>query len=254
MPRYKPVHRDPLLLPVVLADQVQPGTFEFALDHLVDHELDLSALDARFRNDVTGASAYDPRVMLKIVLLAYSRGLITSRRIEQACRQNVLFMAVSGDSQPSYTHIAKFVRELGKQIQPLFTQILLTCDRQDLIGRQMFAIDGVKLPSNASKERSGTHAQLRHRADRLDKAARKMIELHRSRDDGGGEPAGDADRRQRIDALHKEAQATRDFLAREQQRRNRKGQELKSNVTDNDSAKASVLHGAQHREARAQRI
>ena len=70
MPRYKPVHRDPLLLPVVLAEQIQPGTFEFALDHLVDHELDLSALDAKFRNDETGASAYDPRVMLKIVLLA----------------------------------------------------------------------------------------------------------------------------------------------------------------------------------------
>ena len=106
MPRYKPVHRDPLLLPVVLSEQLQPGTFEFALDHLVDHELDLRALDARFRNDETGASAYDPRVMLKIVLLAYSRGLNTSRKIEAACRQNVLFMAISGDSQPSYTHIA----------------------------------------------------------------------------------------------------------------------------------------------------
>ena len=101
MPRYKPVNRDPLPLPVVLAEQVQPGTFEFALLHLVDHELDVSALDARFHNGETGASAYDPRVMLKIVLLAYSRGLISSRRIEQACQQNVLFMAVSGDSQPS---------------------------------------------------------------------------------------------------------------------------------------------------------
>ena len=243
MPRYKPVHRDPLLLPVVLAEQVQPGTFEFALDHLVDHELDLSALDARYCNDETGASAYDPRVMLKIVLLAYSRGLISSRRIEQACQQNVLFMAVSGDSQPSYTHIAKFVHELGEQILPLFTQILLTCDRQGLIGRQMFAIDGVKPPSNASKERSGTHAELRHRADRLDKAARKMIELHRSRDDGADEGAPDAQRQQRIDSLQKEAQATRDFLAREQQRRNRKGQELKSNVTDNDSAKMATSKG-----------
>jgi transposase len=244
MPRYKPIHRDPLLLPVVLADQLQPGTFEFALDHLIDHELDLSALDARFRNDECGASAYDPRVMLKIVLLAYSRGLISSRRIEQACAQNVLFMAVSGDSQPSYTHIAKFVRELGEQIALLFTQVLLTCDRQGLIGRQMFAIDGVKLPSNASKERSGTHAELRHRADRLDKAARKMIELHRSRDDAGGdECAGDVQRHQRIEALHKEAQATREFLAREPQRRNRKGQELKSNVTDNDSAKMATSKG-----------
>jgi transposase len=243
MPRYKPVHRDPLLLPVVLADQVQPGTFEFALDHLVDHELDLSGLDARFCNDQTGASAYDPRVMLKIVLLAYSRGLITSRKIEQACRQNVLFMAVSGDSQPGYSHIAKFVRELGEQIGSLFTQVLITCDRQGLIGRQMFAIDGVKLPSNASKERSGTHAELRHRAERLDKAARKMIELHRSRDERGEEGDSPRELQQRIDALHCEAQATRDFLAREQQRRNRKGAELKSNVTDNDSAKMATSKG-----------
>jgi transposase len=245
MPRYKPVHRDPLLLPVVLSEQLQPGTFEFALDHLVDHELDLRALDARFRNDETGASAYDPRVMLKIVLLAYSRGLNTSRKIEAACRQNVLFMAISGDSQPSYTHIAKFVRELGEQIQPLFTQVLLVCDRQGLIGRQMFAFDGVKLPSNASKERSGTHAQLRHRAERLDKAARRMIELHRSRDaaDGPDEGGGGGARQRRIEELHREAQAMRDFLSREQPRRNAKGQELKSNVTDNDSAKMATSKG-----------
>ena len=245
MPRYKPVHRDPLLLPVVLAEQIQPGTFEFDLDHLVDHELDLSALDARFRNEETGASAYDPRVMLKIVLLAYSRGLNTSRRIEAACRQNVLFMAISGDSQPSYTHIAKFVRELGEQIRPLFTQVLLVCDRQGLIGRQMFAFDGVKLPSNASKERSGTHAELRHRAERLDKAARKMIELHRSRD-AAGEPeegGGSGGQQRRVDELHREAQAMREFLAREQPRRNAKGQELKSNVTDNDSAKMATSKG-----------
>jgi plasmid stabilization system protein ParE len=85
MGRYKPVHRDPLLLPVILADQVHPGTFEFALDHLVDHELELSALDARFHKDESGASAYDPRVILTIVLLAYSRRLISSRTIERAC-------------------------------------------------------------------------------------------------------------------------------------------------------------------------
>lgn len=245
MPRYKPVHRDPLLLPVVLAEQIQPGTFEFALDHLVDHELDLSALDAKFRNDETGASAYDPRVMLKIVLLAYSRGLNSSRRIEAACRQNVLFMAISGDSQPSYTHIAKFVRELADQIRPLFTQVLLVCDRQGLIGRQMFAFDGVKLPANASKERSGTHAQLRHRADRLDRAARRILELHQSRDASGEPDGGGAGhpRQGRIDALHREAKAMREFLARCQPRRNAKGQELKSNVTDPDSAKMATSKG-----------
>jgi transposase len=243
MPRYKPVDRSPRFLPVVLSEQIQPGTFEFALDHLVDHELDLSALDARFNNDETGASAYDPRVMLKIVLLAYSRGLISSRAIERACAQNVQFMALSGDAQPSYTHIAKFVRELGEGIKPLFTQVLMTCDRLGLIGRHMFAIDGVKLPANASKERSGTHAELRHRADRLDQAADKIIELHRSQDSETREADLHGQRQARIEALRKEARATRDFLARSCPRRNRKGGELKANVTDNDSAKMATSKG-----------
>ena len=119
MARYKPIQRSGMFIPAMLAEQIQPGTFEFALDHLIDHELDLSALDAKFHNDEVGASAYDPRVMLKIVLLAYSRGLISSRKIEQACSQNVPFIAISGDSQPSYTHIAKFVRELGHEVQTL---------------------------------------------------------------------------------------------------------------------------------------
>jgi transposase len=122
MPRYKPVDRGPMLLPVVLEEQIQPGTFEFALDRLVDTELDLSALDAKFNYDEVGASAYDPRVMLKSVLLGYSRGLISSRRMEQACQDDVVFTAISGDSRPSYTHIAKFVRSPGPDIHTLFTQ------------------------------------------------------------------------------------------------------------------------------------
>lgn len=242
MPRYKPVERNGLFIPVVLEEQIQPGTFEFALTHLVDEGLELSALDAKFRNDTTGASAYDPRVMLKIVLLAYSRGLITSRKIERACEQNVLFMAVSGDARPSYTHIARFVRELGPQIGALFTQVLMTCDRLGLIGKTMFAIDGVKLPGNASKERSGTHAELAHRADRLERAAAKIVALHQAQDEHGGAPLH-AQRQARIDELRREARATREFIARHPKRVNRKGGELKTNITDPDSAKMATGKG-----------
>ena len=243
MPRYKPIDRSPRFLPVVLSEQILPGSFEFALDHLVDHELDLAELDAKFNNDEVGASAYDPRVMLKIVLLAYSRGLISSRAIERACVDNVQFIAISGDSHPSFAHIAKFVRELGDQVKDLFSQVLMTCDRLGLIGREMFAIDGVKLPANASKERSGTHAELLHRAKRLDKAAGKIVKLHQAQDNTTQEPDLQAKRQARIEALRKEAQATRDFVARSPKRTNRKGQELKTNVTDPDSAKMATSKG-----------
>ena len=204
MPRYKPSDCHALMLPVVLSEQIVPGSFAFALNYLVDHELDLSALDARFKNDEVGASAYDPRVMLKIVLLAYSQGLISSRSIAAACARNVQFIAISGDSQPSHAHIAKFVVSLSDQIKPLFAQVLMTCDAQGLIGREMFAIDGVKLPSNASKERSGTHEELSHRAERLDKAADKILTLHQAQDKAGTQEALDAKRQARIDALRQD--------------------------------------------------
>jgi transposase len=243
MARYKPQDRNSLLLPVVLSEQIVPGSFAFALDYLVDNELDLTALDAQFNNDDVGASAYDPRVMLKIVLFAYSQGLISSRAIEQACARNVQFIAISGDSQPSHTHIAKFVCSLSEQIKPLFSQVLMTCDAQGLIGREMFAIDGVKLPSNASKERSGTHEELRHRADRLERAADKILARHQAQDKTGNQEAPEAKRQARIDALRKEASRTREFVASNPPRQNRKGQELKTNVTDPQSAKMATSKG-----------
>jgi len=90
--------------------QIVPGSFEHALAHLIDHELDLSAFEARFRNDTTGAAAYPPGVLLKIVLLAYSRGIMSSGAIEAGCRQNVLFMAISSDTQLHFTTIAQFIK------------------------------------------------------------------------------------------------------------------------------------------------
>ena len=243
MARYKEIDRSPRFLPVVLSEQILPGTFEFTLDHLVDEELDLSALDARFNNDETGAPAYDPRVMLKIVLLGYGRGLVSSRSIERTCRQNVLFIALSGDSAPSYAHIAKFVRELGEEVGKLFAQVLLTCDRLGLIGKELFAIDGVKLPGNASKERSGTQAELLHRARRLEKAAAKIIETHQSKDEGKGEQDLEVRRRQQLERIRREAQAMRAFVKANPPKTNAQGQELKSNATDNDSAKMATSKG-----------
>jgi transposase len=70
MARFKTVNMSPRFLPVVLEQQLAPGIFEYALHTLIDSEFYLSALAAKFRNDETGAPAYDPAVMLKIVLLA----------------------------------------------------------------------------------------------------------------------------------------------------------------------------------------
>ena len=86
MARYKPIDTSPRFIAVDLERQLLPGTFEHALNYLIDHEIDLSGFDARYKNDETGASAYPPAMLLKVVLFAYSRGIVSSRHIERACR------------------------------------------------------------------------------------------------------------------------------------------------------------------------
>jgi len=244
MARFKAVNMNPRFLPVVLEQQLVPGTFEYALHTLVDTEFDLSTLASKFRNGETGAPAYDPAVMLKIVLLAYSRGMMSSRTIERACAENVLFMAISGDTQPAYTTIAAFVRGLSDEITAIFTEVILICDRQGLIGRQMFAIDGVKLPSNASKAKSGTHAELSHQVQVIERRVKSMLNAHRQRDRRSEQDADlIASQQAQLEALKTEARSIRAFLQSNAQRRSGKGPERKSNLTDNDSAKMATGKG-----------
>lgn len=244
MPRYKAIDTGMKLLPIDLSRQLLPGTFEHALSHLIDHELDLRVLDARFRNDASGAPAYSPNVMLKVILYAYSRGMIRSREIATACQENVVFMTLSGDSIPHFTTVAGFVRELKDEIANLFTQVLLLCDAQGLIGREMFAIDGVKLPSNASKAKSGTRAEFKRQAEKIDAQVKKMLERHRQADDQALEPILAEKDKARIERLRHDAAQLREWLKdNREDRKGAKGTIRKSNRTDNESAKMATSKG-----------
>jgi len=244
MARYKHIDTSPRFLAVDLQRQLLPGTFEHALNHLIDHELDLSSFDARFKNDVTGAAAYPPAMLLKVVLFAYSQSIISSRDIEAVCRDHVTFIALSGDTQPHFTTIAGFVSNLADDIARVFTQILYLCDRQGLIGREMFAIDGVKLPSNASKQKSGTRADFEHQAIKLEAAARVMLERHREADSQPIEADLRQKENQRITRLQADAAQLRQWLTdHPEDRKGSKGTTRKSNRTDNESAKMATGKG-----------
>jgi transposase len=244
MARYKYIDTHPRFLPVDLARQLLPGTFEHALNHLLDHELDVSHFDARFRNDATGATAYPPAMLLKVVLFAYAQGIVSSRGIERACQEHVTFIALSGDTRPHFTTIAHFVSTLGEDIAHVFAAVLTICDREGLIGREMFAIDGVKLPSNASKRRSGTRADFARQATKMEAAAQAMLARHREADGRPVEPDLAAKAVQRIERLTRDAAEMRDWLATHpDDRRGPKGMIRKSNRTDNESAKMATGKG-----------
>jgi len=142
-------YRQRVFLPVSLEDQLMPGTLEFAIHTLAETRLDMSGFEQKYRNDATGRTAYAPKILLKIVLLGYARGMVSSRKIEQACRENVVFIALACGQQPDHSTIAPFVSSMKDEILPLFLDVLLVCQEMDLLGGTFFALDGLKLPSNA---------------------------------------------------------------------------------------------------------
>ncbi|SJZ90675.1 Transposase [Oceanospirillum multiglobuliferum] len=108
-------------------DQLQLGTFEHALHYLISEKLNLSAFHQPYKNDREGRPAYDPAILLKIILFAYSKGITSSREIQWCCETNIIFKALSCDTVPHFTTIAHFVSSQPQSIEDLFEQVLLVC-------------------------------------------------------------------------------------------------------------------------------
>ena len=190
-----------------------PGTLEHTIHYVVEERLDLSAFDAEFNNEETGRRAYDPRVLLKVVLFGYARGLKGSRQLEAACRENITFMALACGQGPDHSTFAAFISGMGRErIEDLFAQVLLVCAEEGLLGGTHFAIDGCRMSSNASKEWSGKRSDLIKKRDKLRALVREAMEEHRRIDGGedGGRGGGD---RRRLERLQKKAERIERFLA-----------------------------------------
>jgi len=220
-------YRQRVLLPVSLEDQLMPGTLEFAIHTLVEKRLDMSIFEGKYRNDETGRAAYDPKILLKVVLLAYSRGLISSRKIEQACRENVVFIALACGQQPDHSTIAAFVSSMKDEILPLFRDVLLVCEEMNLLGGTMFALDGCKLPSNASKEWRGTFPALHKKKQKIEAKVAQLLEeqMENDREDFPGPKASGASRQQQLERLQQKAALIDKWLAENQPKLGAAGRE-----------------------------
>src|SRR6266511_4129191 len=235
-----------VMIPVSLEKQLMPGTLEFAIHELIQRRIDTSIFDRTYHNDETGCSAYDPKILLKVVLLAYSRGILSSRKIEQACRENITFMALACGMVPDHSTVAAFISSMKDEIQSIFSDILLICAEQDLLGGTHFSLDGLKLSSNASKEWSGMFADLRKKQEKLAEKVKRLLEQHETADKAG-EASSAVERLSEQDQVHEqikrlERQAGRiaAFLAANTPKR---GKELQSHITDNESANMQTGHG-----------
>jgi transposase len=240
MVKYKPENRSQLEMKIIdYSAQLVEGSLEYAIDYLLEQRINLSKFDVAYNNDKTGAPAYSPKTMLKVVLFAYANGILSSRKIEKACQENVVFMALSGGHAPHFTYIAEFIHRFDEEIKNVFREVLLVCWELDLIGGEFLAIDGCKLSASAAKEWSGTFSDLGKKEEKIRKTLKHIMDEHMRNDQTGSDPGI----KKRMEKIEAKADRVRKFLYDHEPRLGPRGNEIQSNITDNESARLKSSHG-----------
>ncbi len=183
---------------------------------------------------------------MKIILFAYSKGITSSREIEWCCHANIIFKALSCDTMPHFSTIANFDSGHADAIENLFEQILLVCHEQGLPGNELFAIDGCKISSNASKEWSGTFKELEQKRNKIKRLVKHHLSEHQKSDQYETRDEARLKRtEQTIETLNAASDRIDTFLKTNSPRigQGKRSKEVKSNITDNDSAKMTTSKG-----------
>ena len=213
-------HREQLfLMPPSVAEWLPSGHLAwFVLD--VVGELDLEAFRARYRVDGRGGAAYDPAVMVAVLIYAYCCGERSSRRIERRLVEDVAYRVVAANAQPDHATLARFRAEHETAIEGLFAQVLALCVAAGLVKVGVVALDGTKMEAAAAMAANMDESRL-EKAMRAE--ARRILAEAAATDDAEdeqfGESRGDelppelADRSQRLARL-REAKTRLDEAAR----------------------------------------
>lgn len=152
------------LLPPSLADWLPANHPAFSWSALVD-ELDLSPIYATYGSK--GQPPYDPRLMVKIWVYAYARGLRASRQVERACYDDMGFRVVSGNRQPDFWTLAAFRRRHREALGNLLIESIRLAAEAGLVRERDVAVDGTKVRAAASKHRAMSYARMTEREETL---------------------------------------------------------------------------------------
>jgi transposase len=146
----------------------------FLLD-LVD-ELDLSEILVPAQaKDPRGEKGFDPRMMTMLLLYAYCVGIVSSRKIERACYEDLAFRVLTGNQQPDHSRISEFRRRNLDALKGLFIQILRLCQKAGMVSLGHVALDGTKVQANASKHKAMSHERMLRAEKELEKEINALM-------------------------------------------------------------------------------
>ena len=187
--------------------------------------LDLQAIFAGY-TDGRGAAAYHPRMMLSVLVYGYCTGTFSSRKLEQACQENVAFRFLSGNAVPKHSALADFRKRHLSAMESLFVEVFELCRQAGLVSLGHVSIDGSKFQANASKHKAVSWGRIEEREQHYRTLADELLaraestdatedDRHGSDHDGGDLPD---DLRRAQDRLARLAEAKQALQERARQR------------------------------------
>jgi len=184
MPReYRPYEPDQsLLLPPSLRDWLPEEHLAFFLSDTID-ALDLCAFDDRYGDMGPGNQAFDPRMMLKVLVYAYATGTFSSRKIASKLHEDVAYRVLGSNNFPAHRTISDFRKRHLPEFKDLFVQVVQTAQEVGLVKLGTVAIDGSKVKANASKHKSMSYKRMKEEEKRLRKEIRELLAKAKQADD-----------------------------------------------------------------------
>jgi transposase len=192
---YLPVDRDQLfLLPPSMREWLPEDHLAwFVLD--VVSQLDTSVFHARHPNDGVGRRAYDPEMLLALLIYAYCSGVRSSRRIEQLCRSDVAYRVICANTAPDHSAIARFRADHEAAIAGTFVGVLVLCAAAGLTSLGTIAIDGTKMAASAALDANRGADGIRAEMERLEAEVARIVgeaaRVDAAEDDEFGSARGD---------------------------------------------------------------
>src|SRR5437899_12103404 len=154
------------LLPASVQDFVGKDHLARLVVNLVREQLSLGEISGSYSSE-KGQPAYHPVMMTALLLYSYCSGIYASRRIAKACRERTDFLMIVALDPPDFRTVSDFRRRHLAALSGLFTQVLRLCERAGLVKLGHVALDGTKIPANASKHKAMSYERMTRREKEL---------------------------------------------------------------------------------------
>jgi transposase len=171
-----------LLFPPSVRDWLPEEHLAFFISDTID-ALEVSAFDERYGDAGPGNQAFDPRMMLKVLVYAYATGTFSSRKIAAKLHEDVAYRVLGSDNFPAHRTISDFRKRHLPEFRELFVQVVQTAQEVGLVKLGTVAVDGSKVKANASKHKAMSYKRMKEEEKRLRKEIRELMAEAKKTDD-----------------------------------------------------------------------